>query len=221
MKLRLKPIRVFVFHHVSDAFDESTMEPIDWLQTDEFKRRVMSIREKGYTFISLVDAHEHIKHDFIRTRKYAVLTADDGWASLKNILPWLDEQQIPITLFLNPAYLDGKHFRERNTEKYLTEEEVHQLYQQYSLLTIASHGWMHENAKKQTDEEFEMSAVLARNYMCKSPNYIPYFAYTWGQYNHNTNAILIKLGITPVTLDGKNYKNETCLDREVLTENVR
>ena len=221
MKILLQPVRVFCFHQVSDAFDESTMEPIDWLQTEKFKQCIDSLRRNGYTFISLPVAHKKIKEDLFRFHKYAVLTADDGWASLKNILPWLNEQQIPITLFLNPAYLDGKHFRERDTEKYLMEEDVQNLHTQYPLLTMASHGWEHKNAKKQTDEDFEKSVCQAHKFLCRYPNYIPYFAYTWGQYSPQTNAILIKVGITPVTLDGKNYKNETCIDREVLTENVR
>lgn len=216
MKMRLQPIRVFCFHQVSDEFDASTMYPDDWLQTDEFKRRVMSIREQGYRFISLIEAHEHIKRDFIRTRKYAVLTADDGWASLKNILPWLNEQQIPITLFLNPAYLDGKHFRERNTEKYLTEKEVNQLYKLYPLLTIGSHGWEHLPAPKQTTQEFTDNVLKSYEYLSKLPNFVPYFAYPWGWTWYDTNKILRKLHLTPIRLKGPNYNDYTMIQRDVL-----
>lgn len=219
MKIRLKPIRVFVFHHVSDTFDESTMEPIDWIQTEKFKQSIESLRKDGYTFISLPEAHQKIRNDVIRFHKYAVLTADDGWASLKNILPWLNEQHIPITLFLNPAYLDGKHFRDRNTEKYLTEEEVQNLYTQYPLLTIGSHGWEHVDAKKQTPEEFEKSVTQSHEYLRSYPNYIPYFANTWGRYNSKMHSKLIQLGITPVTINGKNYHHITTIDRELLTDN--
>lgn len=213
-KLRLRHIRILCFHHVSDEFDESTMYPGDWISTDEFKKRVQSLREQGYRFISLVEAHEHIKHDFIRTRKYVVLTADDGWASLKNILPWLNEQQIPITLFLNPAYLDGKHFRERNTEKYLTEKEVNQLYKLYPLLTIGSHGWEHLPAPKQTTQEFTDNVLKSYEYLSKLPNFVPYFAYTWGWNWYHTDGIVLKCHMTPINLCGKNYSNGYFLHRE-------
>lgn len=216
-KLRLQPIRVFCFHQVSDEFDASTMYLDDWLQTDDFKKRVVSLREQGYIFISLVDAHEHITHDFIRTRKYAVLTADDGWASLKNILPWLNEQQIPITLFLNPAYLDGKHFRECDTEVYLTDEEVRNLHTQYPLLTIGSHGWEHIHVSNQNEHDFEDSVNHSIAYLDALPNYIPFYAYTWGKHKRTFDKELIQKGITPVFVSGTyNYDNEQFIDRELL-----
>jgi peptidoglycan/xylan/chitin deacetylase (PgdA/CDA1 family) len=216
MKIRLQPIRVFCFHQVSDTFDESTMKECDWLQTETFKNRLETLRLEGYKFISLQDAHDRIKKDHIRISKYAVLTADDGWASLKNILPWLSEQQIPITIFLNPAYLDGKHFRERDTEKYLMEDEVRKLHTQYPLLTIGSHGWEHIAATNQTQSQFIESVNKSVEYLSKLPNFVPYFAYTWGWNWINTNEILWKSNLTPVKLSGVNYNDFWIIRREPL-----
>ena len=217
MKLRLQPIRIFCFHQVSDTFDESTMKQCDWLQTDAFKRLIYSFQQAGYTFISLPDAHERIKRDIFRCKKYAVLTADDGWASLKNILPWLNELQIPITLFVNPAYFDGMHFREKDTEKYLTESEVLHLYEQYPLLTIGMHGWEHKDATKQTDGEFKESVEQSVKYLHELPDYVPYFAYTWGRHTGATDRILADKGITPLTImGGGNYNKAQIIDRELL-----
>ena len=216
-KMRLQPIRVFCFHHVSDTFDESTMEKCDWLSTSDFKQRIDTLREQGYTFISLTEAHTKILTDIFRCHRYAVLTADDGWASLKNVLPWLNEQQIPITLFLNPAYLDGKHFREKETEKYLTEEDVKHLYEQYPLVTVGMHGWEHANAREQTEQEFKESVRKSQEYLGKMPNFIPYFAYAWGRRNAMTNRFLMENRITPLTVKGGvNYNDGTILDRELL-----
>lgn len=217
IKWRLQPIRVFCFHQVSDTFDSSTMYPGDWLQTDEFKKRVISLQDQGYTFISLTDAHEHIKHDFIRMHKYAVLTADDGWTSLKNILPWLSEQRIPITLFLNPAYLDGKHFRECDTEKYLTEEEVENLHVQFPYLEIGSHGWEHVDATKQTEKDFEENISKSVKVLSVFPNYVPYFAFTWGYCNSKTFKLVLASNLIPVLMNGeKNYNNALSIYRELL-----
>lgn len=217
-KIRLQPIRVFCFHQVSDTFDESTMKECDWLQTDAFKRIITDMREQGYNFISLQEAHEKMKRDIFRCKKYAVLTADDGWASLKNILPWLNEQKIPITLFLNPGYLDGNHYRKKETEKYLTEKEVKHFYEQYPLVTIGMHGWEHKDATKQTEEEFMDSIEKSERYLNDLPNYIPYFAYTWGRHTEVTDSILIKNGITPITIMGcKNYNEFRIIDRELLS----
>lgn len=221
MKLRLLPIRVFCFHQVSDSFDEESMHRVDWLSTEEFMRIVNDLRERGYTFISLPDAYKRLKHDVFRYKKYAVLTADDGYVSLFNILPWLNEQHIPITLFLNPAYLDGKHFRERNTEKYMTEQDVSNLYEHYPLLTLGMHGWEHKDATIQTEEEFIESVEKSEKYMNTLPNFIPYFAYTWGKYTKLTEKILMNKEIIPLTIKGgKNYNEYRIIDRELFNENI-
>ena len=175
------------------------------------------MQQNGYEFISLPEAHEKIRNDRFRSMKYAVLTADDGWASMKNILPWLNEQQIPITLFLNPGYLDGKLFREIETEKYLTEDEVKHLYEQYPLLTIGMHGWEHVDATKQTEEEFKESLKQSMRYLRELPNYVSYFAYTWGRHTRATDAYLQLQGIVPIYMNGKmNYNNQDVIHRELL-----
>lgn len=218
MKMRLQPIRVLCFHQVSDAFDESTMERVDWLETDLFKQRIEALCQEGYTFISLPEAHEKMRKDWFRRKRYAVLTADDGWASLKNILPWLNEQQIPVTLFLNPAYLDGMHYRNSDKEQYLSAEEIAQLYKQYPLVTVGMHGWEHKNATKQTEEEFRESVEKSERYLKVLPNYVPYFAYTWGRHSGMTDDMLLKRGITPVLImGGQNYSNFQIIDRELLS----
>lgn len=217
MKIRLQPIRVLCFHQVSEAFDESYMERIDWLSTEMFKQRIESLRHDGYMFISLPEAQEKLKHDWFRCRKYAVLTADDGWATLRNVLPWLNEQQIPVTLFLNPAYLDGKHYRDSDKEQYLSVDEVERLYKQYPLVTIGSHCWEHVDATMQTEEEFRESIKRTKAFLCEQPNYIPYHAYTWGRWNTQTSGVLAEAGMIPVYMDGgKNYNDSVVIHRELI-----
>ena len=88
LKLRLQPIRVFCLHHVCKTYDGITMYQGDWMQIDEFKQKVLRMRQDGVEFISLTDAYNKITNDKFRNHKYAVLTFDDGYASLKEILPW-------------------------------------------------------------------------------------------------------------------------------------
>ena len=217
MKMRLQPIRVLCFHQVSDAFDESYMERGYWLRTDVFKQRIEGLQQEGYVFISLPEAQEKMKRDRIRCKKYVVLTADDGWATLRNVLPWLNEQQIPVTLFLNPAYLDGKHYRDSEKEEYLTEVEVRNLHKQYPLVTVGSHGWDHVAATRQTEDEFRESIKRAKTYLSELPNYIPYYAYTWGWRNAKTNGILAEDGMMQVNMDGvMNYNDHNVIHRELL-----
>ena len=73
MKMRFQPIRVLCFHQVSDAFDESYMERVDWLETDLFKQRIEALRQEGYAFISLPEARDKMQRDIFRFKKYVVL----------------------------------------------------------------------------------------------------------------------------------------------------
>lgn len=218
-KIRLAPIHVFCLHHVSACFNHSTMIEGDWMELKQFKQCIMNL-QKSYTFISLVEAQEYLKNNFFRWRKYAVLTFDDGWESLKEILPWLIEQNIPVTLFLNPQYMDGKHYRNRVTERYLTRDEVQQfIANSNGLIKIGMHGIEHFDVSKMNTSDFKA-------YFCKSlvstkaidhESFIPFWAYTWGRHNVMTDEILKEKRIVPVYMDGmKNYIDANCIHRELL-----
>ena len=98
LHLRLQPIRVLCIHEVSEVDENSP----DWIPTAYFKRTILEMQSQGYKFISLKEAYEHIRSDeLIRIRKYAVLTADDGLRCHLEMLPWLEQHTVPITLCLN------------------------------------------------------------------------------------------------------------------------
>lgn len=214
-KLRLQPIRVFCFHHVSDTFDDSTMYHGDWLSTDEFKQSINKLQDDGYSFISLSEAHEKLTHDLFRSHKYAVLTADDGYASLKEILPWLEKQNMPVTLFVNGKYLDGKSYRDNPMEQYLTRDELFQLTS--PLIEIGSHGWEHNDAVQMTDDKFAQSIESNISLLSQHPHFIPFHAYTWGRHSATTNKTLMQMQLIPVLMDGmKNYNDQRFIHRELL-----
>lgn len=217
VKLRLQPIRVYCLHHVCAEFDSDSMNACDWMQIDEFKKKVAAMQQDGVEFISLKEAYRHICNDRIRSKKYAVLTFDDGYASLKEILPWLDEQNIPATLFLNPAYLDGKHYRKRETEMYLTEKELKQIGEQYPLLTIGSHGWEHIEVSELNKHQFEESVSSSTTYLSQLPNYIPFFAFPYGRGAKENVDVLQSKSLIPVFVKGNgNYNDKQAIHRELL-----
>lgn len=216
MKMRLQPIRVYCFHQTSDTFNESTMYPGDWTQIEQFKRNILRLKER-YTFISLQEAHYKLTHDSIRSKKYAVLTADDGWASLKNIFPWLNEQQIPVTLFVNPAYLKGEETRENGMNGLLTWDELQELLVQYPNISIASHGWNHTLVKDMDIDTFCHRTIDSHQFLSQRAEYIPFYAYPCGVHSKATDTKLDEQGILPVYIDGKmNYRYDGGIHRELL-----
>ena len=215
LKLRLHPIHVFCLHHVCEQFDAEAMYPCDWMALDEFKKKIIALRSQGYQFISLTSAYEHLKNDWFRRKKYAVLTFDDGYKSLKEVLPWLEEQRIPATLFINGKYLDGKSYRENPKEQYLTYDELFALTS--PLIEIGHHGWEHTAATEMTDEELLESLQKNIEILSSHPRYIPFWAYTWGKHIESNDKCLLVNGIIPVLIEGnKNYKRIGTIDREIL-----
>ena len=200
------PIEVFVFHAVSDVFDENVNKKMDWTSTAEFKDTIISLKRQ-YTFIPLTDAYRRLNRDWFRRRQYAVLTCDDGYRSILAILPFLEEEEIPVTLFINPKYLDGVSRREgyASSPQYILYDQLWSLNSQW--ITIGMHGYEHVDATKQSIAEFNGSIDSCLNVLCGHPKYIPYFAYTWGRFSNATQQILKKKKIVPVLTDGEpNYR---------------
>ena len=192
----------------------------DWTQIDVFKQRILSLKSK-YTFISLAKVERRLVQDKVRLKNYAALTADDGWESLNSILPWLYEQQIPITLFLNPLYLDGVHKQIRKTERLLTYDEIEHIVSHFApYVTIASHGWSHKDCLKMTDDEFQNNVKKAETFLKGMDGYIPFYAFTFGRYKTRHLDYLNKNKLIPVLMDGgKNY-HKGAISRECIDEGL-
>lgn len=205
-KFLYRPIEVFVFHAVSDEFDENVNKKVDWTSTAEFKDTIISLKRQ-YTFIPLTDAYRRLNRDWFRRRQYAVLTCDDGYRSILSILPFLEEEGIPVTLFINPKYLDGVSRREgyASSPQYILYDQLCSLNSQW--ITIGMHGYEHVDATRQSIQEFYDSIAKCIATLGVHPRYIPYYAYTWGRYTGSTQVILKKMKIIPVLTDGEsNYR---------------
>lgn len=220
-RLRLKPVRVFCFHHVSEVFEPDKMWKCDWTQLEAYKQNIMALKKK-YTFISLKEAYNHISNDKYRKTDYAVLTSDDGWASLKNILPWLVEEKIPVTLFLNPLYMDGKHYQSRDSEAFLTKAEVTDLIERYEpFITIASHGWSHGDCMKMSMESFKDSVYKSEEYLTPLKGKVSFYAFTFGRHTIKHVEFLKQQNLVPVLMDGMmNYDDASCIHRECIDTGI-
>lgn len=216
MKLRLQPIRVYCLHHVCAEFDAESMHECDWMQIDEFKAKALAMQRDGVRFISLSEAYNKISNDKFRNRKYVVLTFDDGWSSLKEIMPWIVDQQMPVTLFLNPACIMREEHRELGTS--LTQQELEQLLKQGDgLISIASHGWNHTLCTDLSVSEFEQSVNNSEVFLSGYNEHILFFAYPCGAHAKEHNEYLLSRNIIPVYMDGiQNYNDKNAIHRESL-----
>ena len=215
MKLRLRPISVYCLHHVCEQYDAESMYSCDWIALDDFKEKINVLCNQGYQFISLTDAYNHLNKDYFRLRKYAVLTFDDGYKSLMEVLPWLEKQRIPATLFINGKYLDGISFRENQKEQYLTYDELFTLTS--PLIEIGNHGWEHIAATEMNEKLLKESLHKNIEVLCSHPRYIPFWAYTYGASTPQSDNILKNNQLVPVKVSGaKNNVYTGKIEREPL-----
>lgn len=214
-KVFFQPIRVFCFHHVCEKYDEESMYLCDWMSINDFKQQIDNLRDKGYQFISLTDAYNHLKKDLFRRKKYAVITFDDGFKSLLEIIPWMISEKVPITLFINGKYLDGVSYRENINEQYIDLETLFSLKD--SLIEIGHHGWEHIPVTKMEESEFIDSITKNIKLISTHPRYVPFWAYTYGNHNERYDDILYQENLVIVLMDGqKNYNNKKSIHRELI-----
>ena len=235
LKFRLQPIRVFVFHHVSEVRDPLVCQIPDWTQLDQFKRNIENL-SKQYTFISLSDACKRLQQDKVRCRKYAVLTTDDGLTSVMNVVSWLEGRKIPLTLFVNTRYMDGDKIKPVHQEwlrviapnadekeiakrMYLSKEQVFALTSPY--IEIGMHGHEHLDIYQSEESQFERDINLCRQILHTHPRFISMYAYPWGHATRKSIVYLTMHDIIPIVLrGGGNYVWNGMIDRECIDNKI-
>ena len=157
--------------------------------------------------------NQQMGRDIFRFRDYAVLMADDGWLSLNNVFRvWQSSASLSHCF----CY-DGQHFREKASERYLLLDDVDRIPLRYPRVTVASHGWNHLRATELSEEVFRMSVESSVEVLIRYPNYIPFFAYTYGSFSAAADSILKELDLVPVLIDKEtNMDDLICIHRELL-----
>lgn len=231
LKWRLSPIRVFVVHSVTDTYSTIVGPKEDWMSVTDFRHSVEELQEK-YTFISLDEAMQHLINDVVRTKNYAVLTADDGYCSVFEQLPWLIENKIPIALLINPKYIDGKSYsnhlwkfvhdanpdltvEEFVKDRYISAEDIQAI--KSPLVNIGSHGYEHTDNGQMNEGEFREYMEKTKLEIEKFHAFVPFHAYPWGKYSEVSDKILKEMGIIPMRANGMyNINDDSQIHREYL-----
>ena len=225
------PIRVFVFHHVSDVRNPLVCAEQDWTDSQVFYANLVKI-QKEFVFVSLEDAIRLLNRNCPRKKKYAVLTTDDGLQTVLHVWPWLERHNIPLTCFVNAKYLDGVSYKALDetrirkegyqgdilpiiAQQYLNKEQLFLLNS--PLLTISLHGYEHLDATQENPIEFVDNVHACQKILDQHPGYRPFFAYPWGKHNAETDKILREMGMVPVLVDGMmNYHGSMFIHRECI-----
>ena len=119
----------------------------NWNTSKEFISTIQRLKKEGYQFVSIASALEIIKNK--NRLKFAVVTFDDVPEDVyHNAYPYLNEHNIPFTLFVSQCYIDQPHF--------LTKDQIMEM-DRNPLCTVGAHTLTHPFLRYSVNKGMELS----------------------------------------------------------------
>lgn len=105
-RLSRSRMRILAYHGASLG-DEGAYNPLLFISTETFQRRIDWLQRKGFHVISLDQAVDALDGKGRVPALSTVVTFDDGWHSTATrLIPILAERNLPSTLYLHTAHFE-------------------------------------------------------------------------------------------------------------------
>jgi peptidoglycan/xylan/chitin deacetylase (PgdA/CDA1 family) len=115
-----------------------------------------------------------------------LLTADDGWKSQLNILPVLEKEKAPMTLYIYPLVIHDKQ------KQYMTPAELRSI-RRNPWLDFGCHSYDHISMKKLNDKSLQRQVVSSRLKLDRLlGRELPTFAYPYGVSDKKAEKFTMK-----------------------------
>ncbi len=157
--------------------------------------------------------------DLEPNKKYFSLTFDDGFQNLlDNVLPFLENENLPATIFIPTDYIgkqpkwliSNKIYEKDKSELIMTEEQIKNLNK--NLFSIGSHTCSHPYLSKLSDTEITRELSESKSILESIVNYkIDMLSFPHGDYSEKVIEIAESLGygkMFGVIADNTNYKDK-------------
>jgi poly-beta-1,6-N-acetyl-D-glucosamine N-deacetylase len=194
-------VPVIMYHDVKKKKDVSYDVP-----PKKFRAQMESIREAGFTPISMDQLHAHLTENKPLPSKPILLTFDDGYlGNYEEAYPILKEFKYPAVFFIVPSYVGVK-----TSKDHVTWEQLKEVVKD-GLVTVEAHTMTHpvdlsklEEAKLRR-EVFESKAVLEK----KLGIAVNYFAYPTGNRDERVVALTKEAGYRMAFTMDEGYAGES------------
>jgi peptidoglycan/xylan/chitin deacetylase (PgdA/CDA1 family) len=98
-------LRILCYHGIWLG-DQTFAGDAMFMRAQDFAERLVQLKKWNYTFIALDDAVRFLQDDRL-PQSAVVITIDDGWfGTYSNMLPALEEAEIPATIYCDTANLE-------------------------------------------------------------------------------------------------------------------
>ncbi len=149
-------LRVLMYHKIRPATADALT-----VTTTRFAQQIAHLRTAGYTPVSLSDllTAYHQRHPL--PRRAVLLTVDDAYADfVQHALPILQQQAMPVTLFVPMGCIGGQNDWDGGQEALLSVAQLQSLA--YVGVSLASHSYRHENYKHLTYGQIDADLANCR-----------------------------------------------------------
>lgn len=96
------------FHQITEKFDPQYHLKGTWTNINEFDKLLIQLKNK-FKIVPLYEGIKIVKENRL-SEKLISITFDDGDQSVKNVIPVLKRLNIPVTFFINTAYLSNREY---------------------------------------------------------------------------------------------------------------
>jgi len=181
---------------------------------EQFEKDMLYLLKKGYTIVSINDLIDYKNGLKALPKKSVVVTFDDGYMSNYTLIyPILKKYNIPATIFVVEDLVGTGNYFDWDSAKEMQES---------GLVTIASHGHSHVDMTKMDIQEFKEKTTntlkVLEEKLGKQEHII--YAYPYGFYNEETNAVLKELGVEMCMTTNKGANKKKDLKKGIIKRNA-
>ena len=193
---KCRKLRVLAYHSISDQPD-GEFSRVYCLPKRVFQRQILTLLRLGFIFIHPDEVVNYLQGQSLLPRRACVLTFDDCYRDLLDILPFLRANSISAIAFAVSGAVGAKAFWNKPMSAQLPLLSVRELMElQASEVEIGAHSRSHQQLNlldiHEAHEEIVGSIVDIKNRGLKSPRF---FAYPYGEYSQQIQDIIRTAGI--------------------------
>jgi len=202
-------VSILCYHRFGETVADSMTT-----RTTVFEQQLATLKQEGYSFISLNDAIEGLRGNKPLAAKSVVITVDDGHKTVySDLLPIIRRDHLPVTLFIYPSAISNASYA-------MTWEQLHELAETPGV-DIQAHTYWHPNfkveKKRLSPEDYqkfvETQLTKSRSQLKKKLGVdATYMAWPFGIYDDELKAYASKAGYSvALALDGRNATTKDSL----------
>lgn len=212
-------VAVLCYHNIATAEEKANFpEESDWvIDVENFEEQLKYLKKHNYKTLTMEEFYQWKQGKVKLPVKSVLITFDDGFLSNYHYaFPLLQKYNMNATVFVIGENVDSETQTEwdGNILTYMTGEMVMEANKQYPNIQFCSHSYSLHYKEALKENSY---AVLHDDALCFGGSFGPteYYAYPFGQYNHNMITALQETGYKLAFIYGPNkndYRKATLKD---------